>query len=248
MVLTIEEYAVLSSDEKRRVKKEELERLIKSQLDLMENDPNEIRNVITSTINTAIDKKFDQFARDIREDYNKLETENSILRKAIIEQQKFLENLYREKVRSHIFMSGIPNELIINGQKINEPNTIIENIIHTVAPEVDEGDYSIVKSFKCREGLTRHSAKILCNNTEAKGLIMKNSKKLNQLKAEDPLRKVFIKHETSPLHRKENDRIYTKLKKLKEEHSNRVYKIFKGKLYEDEEQIDEFNINNSIFV
>ena len=93
MVLTIEDYGKLTNDEKRRVKKEELEKLIKSQLDLMENDPNEIRNVITNTINSALDKKFEQFSRDMKEDYKKLQNENNTLRKAIIEQQNFLENL-----------------------------------------------------------------------------------------------------------------------------------------------------------
>ena len=76
---------------------------------------------------------------------------------------------------------------------------------------------------------------------------MKNSKKLSLLSIEDPLRKVFIRHEASPLHRKENDRIYSKLKKSKEDHPDTEYKIIKGKLYEDDQEIDEFNIKNSIF-
>ena len=61
------------------------------------------------------------------------------------------------------------------------------------------------------------------------------------------MRKVFIKHDASPLHRKENNRIYSKLKKLRLEHTDREYKIRKGILYEDDQQIDQFNINNSIF-
>ena len=39
------------------VKKDDLQQVIESQLALMNNNPNEIRNLITCTINAAIDKK-----------------------------------------------------------------------------------------------------------------------------------------------------------------------------------------------
>ena len=72
MVITLDDYAKLTKDDKRRVKKEELEKLIESQLALMANDPNEVRTVITNAINTAIDKKFEQFSRDMTDDFKKL--------------------------------------------------------------------------------------------------------------------------------------------------------------------------------
>ena len=248
MVLTIEEFGEKTVDQKRRVNRAELEKLIQSQLDLMANDPTEIRNIITNTINSAIDKTFEQFSTEMKQGYQKLKVENDTLRKAITEQQKFLENLHREKVRNHIFMSGIPNELNIDGHIVAEPNVIINTIISKVSADVSEEDYVVAKSFNCRDGQNKHSAKIVFKNTVTKGHIMANSKILNSLNASDPLRKVFIKHEASLFHRKENDRIYSKYKKLKDEHPGREYKLSKGILYEDNEQIDEFNISNSIFM
>ena len=244
--MTLEGYAELSENERKRVKKEELHTLIDTQLALMKNDPNQIRNVITEAINKALDKKFEQFSSEVREDYTRLQGENNTLRKAIMEQQKSLEHLHRERVRDHIFMSGIPNELEIDGQTLNEPNTIIHNIIQKIAPEISQNDYTVSKSFDCKPNHTRHSAKIVCKKG-AKELIMKSCGKLNKLQPDNPLRRVFIKHEASPLHRKESDRLYSKMKKLREENADRQYKISKGKLYENEQQIDEFNISNSIF-
>ena len=91
--------------------------------------------------------------------------------------------MHSERVRNHIFISGIPNELIINNQTINEPNAIIHTIINNIVPEVSQDEYTVMKSFQCRTGHTRHSAKIICKKIETKGLIVKNRKKLNSLEA-----------------------------------------------------------------
>ena len=80
-------------------------------------------------------------------------------------------------------------------------------------------------------------------------MLCKEVKKLNDLGTGNTLRKVFIKNETTPLVRKENDRIYTKLRKLREDNPGETekFKIVKGKLMDGNTVLDEFNINNSIF-
>ena len=151
----------MSKDDKRRVNKVELEKLIESHLALMANDPNELRNVITNTINLAIDKKFEQFSRDTFEDFEKLKNGNNTIRKAVCEQQKFLENLHRERVRNHVFMTGIPNELEILGEIKKDSKTIIHNIFQIVNENVSQDDYEVVKSSKSKPFSTKHSAKIV---------------------------------------------------------------------------------------
>ena len=74
---------------------------------------------------------------------------------------------------------------------------------------------------------------------------MKNKAKLRTLEETGPLRRVFIKNENTPLVREENDRLYTKMKELKE--NAKGSRITKGKLMEGTNVLDEFNINNSIF-
>ena len=79
--------------------------------------------------------------------------------------------------------------------------------------------------------------------------VMNKKSKLKRLTENNPLHKVFIKNETSPLNRKENDRLYNKMIKLKEgdKDNEGLYKLVKGKLMRGDNIIDQFNINNSIF-
>ena len=120
MVLTIEDYAKLSVKDKNSVNKKEIQRLLDEQLPLIKNDPEQIRNVITNAIDIAIDKKFTQFANEIKIDQTKLEDDNNILRKVIVEQQKILERLQMDSTHTHIFMSGIPNEHTINEDGVTD--------------------------------------------------------------------------------------------------------------------------------
>ena len=54
----------MNKSQRNNVKKAELERIIDSDIAVINNDPNELRNVITNTINIEMDKKFEQFTRD----------------------------------------------------------------------------------------------------------------------------------------------------------------------------------------
>ena len=95
IMLTIEDYGKLNKTQRNNVKKAELEQLIDSQVALINNDPNELRNAI----NQAMDKKFEQFTRDFNTETKSLSDENIVLRKVILEQQKCL---IQEKGRKNI--------------------------------------------------------------------------------------------------------------------------------------------------
>ena len=77
---------------------------------------------------------------------------------------------------------------------------------------------------------------------------MKNKLKLRAREEADSLRKVFLWNENLPMYRKENDRLYSKLSKLKDDPENDgMYKIDNRKLLRGDEVLDEFNLVNSIF-
>ena len=132
---------------------------------------------------------------------------------------------------------------------LNTPKEIIKHIVNVVTPDVTENDYKIVKAFNPREGQDKHSAKLFFTCNDTKNKLLSNTKKLKNLDENHVLRKVFIKNETTPLIRKENDRLYTNMKKLKDENpiDRDKFKILKGKLMHGDNIIDEFNMNNSIF-
>ena len=118
-MLTLDEYEKLTPAQQKKVHKEELQNLIDTQSALLNNDPNEIRNVITNTINSALDKKFEQLAKEISTENKRISDENIVLRKAVIEQQKCLERLCNDKMKDNIFITGIPTELNVADEVIN---------------------------------------------------------------------------------------------------------------------------------
>ena len=67
-----------------------------------------------------------------------------------------------------------------------------------------------------------------------------------------PIKKVYLKNEDTPLQRKENDRLFQKMRNLRAEEDDpenpvNLYKIRSGKLYKNEEVIDTFNLENQLF-
>ena len=60
-----------------------------------------------------------------------------------------------------------------------------------------------------------------------------------------------MKNDDPPLTRKENERLHSKMKQLRELEDPEVpqnkYFIKERKLYKNEEAIDEFNLNNQLF-
>ena len=136
---------------------------------LLRNDPTAISNIITDTINAALDKKFEQlnlekkfddFRAELKAENEKINTENQVLRKAIVEQQKCLERLHNDSVKANVFVSGIPVTLATDGRELNTPVDIIHHILKYVAPEITKNDYKILHTFEPRDGADRYSAKL----------------------------------------------------------------------------------------
>ena len=212
VIITLEEYAQMNKTQQAGVKRAELKEIIDAQLALLNNDPNEIRNVITTTINQAIDKKLDQYTRDFNTETKRLSDENIVLRKTILEQQTCIERISREVNKDNAFMTGIPCRLDTDNETLTTPKDIIAHILKFVHPNINDNAYTIVKAFNPKTGQTKHSAKVVFTSTASKNDIMLNTKKLKNLPEGNLLRKVFIKNETTPLARKENDRLYSKLR------------------------------------
>ena len=59
------------------------------------------------------------------------------------------------------------------------------------------------------------------------------------------------KNDDPPLTRKENERLQTKMKELRDledpDNPQNKFYIKKGSLYKNDESIDEFNLNNQLF-
>ena len=182
-----------------------------------------------------------------------LETDNRVLKKTILEQQKFLEGMRRDKVKNNIFITGIPSSHTIKENNVTDKEIIIQHIIKYIKDEVNNGHYKIVTFFDPVEGRNNFSAKVTFNDYSTKMVVIKNCKKLGTLDSEYPLKKIRVRFDDPPLTRKENKRLSTKLYELRHANTDAqgdtevVYKLEKGTLLKDGVAIDEFNLNNQIF-
>ena len=218
MVLTWEEYHGMNATQRKNVKRPELQLLIDEQMNA--DNPATIRGIIRDELKTQIDslekkitKKYDKKIKDVEDENDRLKKENLEIKAAVSEQQKFLERLRSKENANNIFMSGLPNQMDIDGANIDDAKVIINHVLKFVNPAIKPEDYKILKSFEPREGHDRHSAKICCTGQNVKKKTFEGCRKFKDLPEESPIKKVFLKNEDTPLQKKENDRLYNHLQR-----------------------------------
>ena len=98
--ITLEQYAAMSTTQRQKVNKPDLLSLLNAQIGQPMMIPEEtLRNIIKDTIDRSIDEKIPNdlgktiqtLKKDYDEKIDKLENENKLLKKTVMEQQKFLE-------------------------------------------------------------------------------------------------------------------------------------------------------------
>ena len=258
MVLTFEDYHKLTATQRAKVKSSELQQLLDEHIDA--DNANSMRGIIREELATIaagvekkINEKYDKKIKDVEDENERLKKENSEIKAVISEQQKFLERIRSEKNAANIFISGIPNGMDIGGNNVNDAGVIVNHILKFVNPEIQPNDYKILKNFEPREGNDRHSAKISCSSPNIKKKIFEGCRKFKDLPPVSPLKKVFLKNEDTPLQKKENDRLFKKMRDLRAaeedpDNPTNMYRIRSGKLYKNEEVVDTFNLENQLFV
>ena len=131
LIYTLDEYAQLSETQKKKINKDELRNIVDNQLTIINNNPEDIRNIITNMINEAIDKKFKQLYVDLKAENKRISDDNITLLKAITEQQKCLERLCNDSTKTNVFITGIPNDLYIENNLVNDSDIVIYWILFT---------------------------------------------------------------------------------------------------------------------
>ena len=208
----------------------------------------ELSNLVKSEVKT------------VSEENKRLADENTAMKKVLLEHQKCMERTRKEETKKNLFISGIPNAVQPDFQTVAESDDenavtshedIIHHVLDFVCPGIEKEDYKILVNFDSKDNYTRHSAKIQVEHYNTKSNIFKGCAKFKTLNQENYLRKVFLKNDDPPLTRKENERLGAKMKQMREDedpdHPQNKYYIKKGKLYKNDEEIDEFNLNNQLF-
>ena len=249
----------MSATQKKKLKRDDLERLLDDALDTDISSPS-LRDMIKDTICQTIDEKVNGMTEQLRSELNgdivnlqtsvqTLQGENNMLKRAIGEQQKFLEQVRSEKTKLNVFVTGLPCNMTINGTESTDVKDIIHEAFKIADPTILKESFEILKSFDAREGKTRHSAKVKFQDLETKGKVMKDAKNIGDLDDEHLLRKVFIRYDQPPLTNKENQRLYNKLRDMRtaDVNNEHTYKITRGVLFQGTVEVDRFNISNQLF-
>ena len=256
--LTIADFTDMTPAQKARINKPDLLSLLESQTTQTENiSTNSLKDIVTECMQRVIDERLPKDlvetldeVKTLRTELNEKTEEIKTLKKVIGEHQKVIESVQREKKANNVFVSGLPQTIDSDDEVLEDSSKVLQHVLTAVHPTVTPDDYVIVKDFDIAPGNTRHSMLIRFNEKANKDTVLKNCKDLKDKPAADPLRWVFMKHDQSPMTKKENDRIYQKFRELRETHKdspNTNVRLKSGKLYINDIVHDEFNLSNQLF-
>lgn len=248
---TIVEFTQMTQTQKNAIRKHDLLNLLEFQTSQVPNIATEtLKDIVTQCMVQVLEERLPtdlvhtiEEVKTLREELDAKTNEIKTLKKVIEEHQKFIENSNNEKKAKNVFITGVPIKYL---DKTDSKN-VIQSILSEVDPDISVDDYTIVKDFDCKPGNTRHSMLIKFNDIEKKKILLTKSKKLKD-KGES-LKYVYIKHDMSPLTKKENDRLYKVFKELKGAHPepHDYVKLRSGKLYVNNELHDQYNLGNQLF-
>ena len=252
----MEEYQKMNASQRKTIRRNDLQALLDEHI--QEGEINSIRGIIREELDSKFDalkkelaKTFESKIKKVSEDVTNLMSENNTLKKVVLQQQHFLENIRRERTKENIFVSGIPNILTIDGEDTEDPKKILDTVMKFVCPTLGDEGYEVLVNFEPKEGYSSHSAKIRTKDSDTKAKIFTGTAKLKALGENHAFKKVYLKYDNPPLTRKENDRLHQRMRTLRAEENadnpvNKYY-IKSGKLYKNGTCIDEFNLSHQLF-
>ena len=182
--------------------------------------------------------------KELRNDASKHEKEVVSLKKALYNQQVFLENVQKKELRNNVIVSGIPNaEIEYKGTSYNGTNTKVQLMLNEICPGIKTDAYKLI-TFPSAEGRSTHVCKMVFKDYDTKMNVYNNTTKLKQIEV---LKTVFIKWDEPRYTRRENSRLRAKKYNLSQQYPNDEITIKKGILYHNNVQCDKFHLTNQIF-
>ncbi len=201
------------------------------------NAVNEPRITANTEIVTTNSEKIEELERTI-----------TSLKKTMVNQQEFLEQLQRNNLAKNAMITGIPNDpLILDDNPVDDPEEKAKAILKELNPNLRDQDYSIrvFDPFTRHDGTITHSAKVTFHSIDKKKQTLANSKTLKD--KGNFFRSVYCKNDETKIARSENYRLRKKAKELRSEFPNDTIKIEKGVLKRNDVQVDKFDLNNQLF-
>ena len=152
-----------------------------------------------------VSTKCESNADKIKETENNIqekEKEITLMKKAILNQQIFLETLQKRDLRNNVIVTGIPNNnLLIDGGVLQSDEEKITGIFCEIHDNLDINSFEII-SFPPAENRDTHVCKVIFKEYELKRAIMGKSKVLKEI---DSLSKIFLQWDEPKLDKRTSD-------------------------------------------
>ena len=172
-----------------------------------------------------------------------------MLKKVIVNQQKYMEQLQRSQLANNMMISGIPDTpLVLEDAEKNTTEEKVEAILHELNHDLSADDYTvkIFDPYTKLDGTITHSAKVTFKCVDTKKATLTNAKSFKE-KEDQFFKSVYCKNDETKLARDENYRLRKKAKAIREEFPREDVKIEKGILRRNGTQVDAFDLNNQLF-
>ena len=215
---------------------------LQKELNLLKSKINEMDEGIqrVNTITAVHSDKFKETEKEIQEKGKEID----LVKKAVFNQQIFLENLQKKQLKNNMIITGIPNsDLLIDDVAHQSDEEKVAGIFNEICDDIRTECYTIF-SFPAAENRASHVCKVTFNDFDVKKNVMRNSKKLRDNVS---LNKIFLQWDEPKLTRQENQRLRKKKWTLKQDHPNDNFELKKGILKQNDQQVDKFDLINQIF-
>ena len=147
-------------------------------------------NAMKTELKSNILKEIEKDIKEINDGVESIGTCQNTMKKALGEQQSFLERIRRENNSCNVFLTGIPKTITINDVETEDAAEKTLHILNLIENNISVDDFLIVKIFELRsndDGYEKQSVKIKFHDINKKQLLMKNKLKLKHLGSDHPL-------------------------------------------------------------
>ena len=219
----------------------------------------DISNIVKK-LTSPIVKKMENLVKPIKEKANsnankialleanlkEKETKIEAMSQIIVNMQSSLNAIDATKRNTNIIISGLPEDNIeCDGRTLESDDDKVKCLFEIMEVEQDASDPPVQLEISRIGAPKDNSIRLIKVNMKSKAKRDVILKKAPMLKTKsEGWKKVYVKKDLHPVYTKENKRIYSKMKELKEKNPTKDIKIDKGKLLVDGKVVD----SNTFFV
>ena len=164
-----------------------------------------LRNTLTSleVTNSRQDTEIEKLNADENARQLKAQGETiSTLKKVILNQQVFLEELQRDHLAKHVVISGLPNyDMTFRENTLSNTVEKVDAILNVIGVPMEENEYKLI-TLPAPESRDTYTVKLIISSAETKRRILQNAK---NLKSSVAYKNIYVKNDETKLARSDKN-------------------------------------------